>query len=275
MEKYKEIEKSIIKTYRKEIWSKFIKAIQEYELIKENDNIMVCISGGKDSFLLAKCIQELKKHGKIKFEAHYVIMDPGYTKTNRNLIIKNSELLNIPIEIFESNIFETVIKMDTKSPCYMCARMRRGHLYNKAQELGCNKIALGHHFDDVIETTMLSMLYGAEIKTMMPKLHSENYKGLELIRPLYLIKEESIITWKKYNELTFLNCACKFTEESEKNEETSKRKEIKKLIQGLRKQNKNIDHNIFKSIDNINLNCILGTKKDGIYKSFLEEYKET
>ena len=275
MEKYKDIEKSIIKTYRKEIWSKFIKAIQDYELIKENDNIMVCISGGKDSFLLAKCIQELKRHGKINFEAYYVVMDPGYNEYNKNIILDNAKILNIPIEMFESNIFDVVSTIETKSPCYMCARMRRGYLYNKAQELGCNKIALGHHFDDVIETTLLSMFYGAEIKTMMPKLHSENYEGLELIRPLYLVKEESIISWKKYNELTFINCACRFTEGcSLINDGTSKRKEIKELIKNLRKINKNVDYNIFKAMDNINLNCILGTKLDGKYKSFLDEYNK-
>jgi len=273
MEKYKIIEKSIIKTYRKEIWSRFIKAIKEYQLIQENDKIMVCISGGKDSFLLAKCIQELKRHGKIKFDAYYVVMDPGYKEKNKQLIQENAKTLNVPIEIFESNIFEAVNTMDTKSPCYMCARMRRGHLYSKAKELGCNKIALGHHFDDVIETTMLSLLYGAEIKTMMPKLHSENFEGLELIRPLYLVKEASIIMWKNYNELKFLNCACKFTEETNIDENKSKRKEIKKLIENLRKINENVDYNIFKAMDNINLNCVLGTKKDGEYKNFLEEYE--
>lgn len=272
MEKVKQIEKSIIKTYRKEIWSRFIKAIKEYELINENDKIMVCISGGKDSFLLAKCIQELKRHGKIKFEAEYVVMDPGYIEKNKNLIKKNAEILNVPIQIFESNIFQAIENMDTKSPCYMCAKMRRGHLYSKAKELGCNKIALGHHFDDVIETTLLSMLYGAETKTMMPKLKSENFEGLELIRPLYLVKESSIITWKKYNELTFLNCACKFTEEAAIDETKSKRKEIKKLIQELRKTNENADYNIFKAMDNINLNCVLGTKKDGKYENFLKKY---
>ena len=274
MEKYRQIEKSIIKTYRKEIWSRFIKAIKEYELIQENDKIMVCISGGKDSFLLAKCIQELKRHGKIKFEAKYVVMDPGYAEKNKELIKENAKTLNVPIEIFESRIFEAVNNMETKSPCYMCAKMRRGHLYSKAKELGCNKIALGHHFDDVIETTLLSMLYGAETKTMMPKLKSENFEGLELIRPLYLVKESSIITWKNYNELKFLNCACKFTEESSLDETKSKRKEIKKLIKELRKTNENVDYNIFKAMDNINLNCILGTKKDGKYKNFLEEYKK-
>lgn len=249
MEKYKEIERSIIKKYRKDIFSKFIKAVSEYELIKENDNVMVCISGGKDSFLLAKCIQELIRHGKVKFTARYVVMDPGYNEYNRAMIEDNAKILNIPIEIFESDIFDVVSQIDS-SPCYMCARMRRGFLYSKAKELGCNKIALGHHFDDVIETTLLSMLYGSEIKTMMPKLHSDNFEGIELIRPLYLVKEESIISWRNNNELTFINCACRFTEGcSLINDGTSKRKEMKELIKNLRKINKNADYNIFKSLD--------------------------
>lgn len=273
VEEHKIIEKSIIKKYRKEIWSKFIRAVNDYELIKENDNIMVCISGGKDSFLLAKCIQELKRHGKINFNVNYVVMDPGYKEETKNKIIENAKKLNIDINIFETDIFEVANKLNKEHPCYMCARMRRGYLYNKAKELGCNKIALGHHFDDVIETTLLSMFYGSEIKTMMPKLHSDNFPGLELIRPLYLIKEQSIISWKKSNNLTFINCACKFTERTANSTENiSKRKEMKELIQSLRKVNKDIDYNIFKALDNINLNCVLGTKKDGIYKSFLEDY---
>ncbi len=272
MEKYVEIERSIIKKFRKDIWSKFIKAISDYELIKENDNIMVCISGGKDSFLLAKCIQELIKHGKFPFTAHYVVMDPGYNKVNRQLIEKNAKLLNVPIEIFETNIFDVTAKVEG-NPCYLCARMRRGYLYSKAKELGCNKIALGHHFDDVIETTLLSMFYGSEIKTMMPKLHSDNFEGLELIRPLYLIKESAVLAWKKYNELTFINCACRFTENcSIVDDGTSKRKEMKNLVNNLRKINPSIDNNIFTSMNNINLNCILGTKKDGKYTSFLDNY---
>jgi len=269
---YKEIEKSIIKKYRKEIWSKFIKAVLEYELIKENDKIMVCISGGKDSFLLAKCIQEIKRHGKVNFDARYVVMDPGYTKKNRDLIISNSKLLNIDIEIFDSDIFDVVDKVDFKSPCYMCAKMRRGYLYNKAKELGCNKIALGHHFDDVIETTLLSMFYGSEIKTMMPKLHSENFEGLELIRPLYLVKEHDIISWVKYNNLTFLNCACKFTENCSIDEDSSKRREMKRLINDLRKIDKNIDNHIFKSLDNVNLDCVLGYNQNRVYTSFKDNY---
>lgn len=275
MEKYKEIEKSIIKKYRKEIWSKFIEAVKTYELIQDNDKIMVCISGGKDSFLLAKCIQELKRHGKINFEARYVVMDPGYNEYNRKYIEDNARILSIPIEIFESDIFDVVSTIDSKSPCYLCAKMRRGYLYNKAKEIGCNKIALGHHFDDVIETTLLSMFYGAEIKTMMPKLHSDNYEGLELIRPLYLVKEGTIISWRNYNELTFINCACRFTEGcSLINDGTSKRKEMKELVKKMRQINREIDHNIFKSMDNVNLNCVLGTKKNGEYKSFLDEYNE-
>ncbi len=272
MERYQEIEKSIIKKYRKDIWSKFVKGVIDYQLINENDKIMVCISGGKDSFLLAKCIQELKKHGKVHFDAKYVVMNPGYSKKNEELIIENAKILNIPIEIFESNIFEAAGTFDIKTMCYMCARMRRGYLYNKAKELGCNKIALGHHFDDVIETTLLSMFYGSEFKTMMPKLHSDNFEGLELIRPLYLVKEESIISWKNFNNLTFLNCACKYTEKSFKDESLSKRKEIKALIKKMKEVNNNVDNNIFKATDNVNLNCILGTKRDGVYKSFLEDY---
>ena len=270
---YQDIERSIIKKYRKDIWSKFVKAIIDYELIQENDKVMVCISGGKDSFLLAKCMQELVKHGKVKFEACYVCMNPGYNDKNRELIRSNAEKLNIPLEMYNSNIFDVANNTSTGSPCYLCARMRRGSLYNKAKELGCNKIALGHHFDDVIETTLLSMFYGSEIKTMMPKLHSTNFEGLELIRPMYLIKEESVIAWAKYNNLTFLNCACKFTEKNANIEENeSKRKEIKYLIKKLKEINEDIDYNIFKSTDNVNLNCILGTKKDGVYKSFLEDY---
>ena len=272
MERYKEIERSIIKKFRKEIWARFVKAVKDYKLINENDSIMVCISGGKDSFLLAKCIQELERHSDIKFNAHYVVMNPGYNEKNHEMILKNAEILNIPIEIFSSDIFNVVTSVNEGSPCYLCARMRRGYLYNKAKELGCNKIALGHHFDDVIETTLLSMLYGAEIKTMIPKLHSTNYEGLELIRPLYLVKESSIISWKNFNNLEFLNCACKFTEESSIDEEKSKRKEMKKLIGELRKKNKDIDYNIFKSMDNVNINCILGYKKDGKYTSFLDDY---
>ena len=271
MEEYKEIEKSIIKKYRKEIWARFVKAVKEYELIQDNDKIMVCISGGKDSFLLAKCMQELIRHGKINFSLCFVVMDPGYKKENREKIENNAKRLNIPIEIFESDIFSVVDSVASKSPCYLCARMRRGYLYSKAKELGCNKIALGHHFDDVIETTLLSLFYGSEIKTMMPKLHSENFEGMELIRPLFLVKEESILAWARYNKLEFLNCACNFTEKNAV-ELTSKRLEMKNLIKDLRKKHREIDNNIFTALNNINLNCVLGTKKDGEYTSFLDSY---
>ena len=272
MDRHIDIERSIIKKYRKDIWSKFVKAVQDYELIKEGDSIMVCISGGKDSFLLAKCIQELINHGKFEFEAKYVVMNPGYKKENVERIIENAKLLNIPIEIFESDVFEVADKLNYENPCYMCAKMRRGFLYSKAQELGCNKIALGHHFNDVIETTLLSMFYGSEIKTMMPKLHSDNFPGLELIRPLYLVREENIIAWKKFHNLEFLNCACRYTEEVENNNIDSKRLEIKNLIKELKRINPNIDYNIFKSLDNVNLNCVLAYKKDKEKYSFLEEY---
>ena len=275
MEKYKEIERSIIKTHRKEIWGRFVKGVQDYEMINEGDKVMVCISGGKDSFLLAKCIQELQRHGNVEFEAHYVVMDPGYSEEHLKKIEENARILDVPIEIFSSDIFAVLGNVETKSPCYLCARMRRGHLYNKAEELGCNKIALGHHFDDVIETTLLSLFYGSEIKTMMPKLHSDNYNGLELIRPLFLVKERSILAWMRGNGLKFINCACRFTEELENTDENkSKRAMMKNLVKELCKDNPEIDNNIFKALDNINLNCVLGTKKDGVYESFLETYDD-
>jgi tRNA(Ile)-lysidine synthase TilS/MesJ len=273
MEKYKEVERSIIKTFRKDIWSRFMAGISDYNLINENDKIMVCISGGKDSMLLAKCIQELQRHGNVKFDAYYVTMDPGYNDLNRELIINNAKLLNIPLEVFKTDIFDITANLKEGNPCYLCARMRRGHLYNKAKELGCNKIALGHHFDDVIETTLLSMFYGAEVKTMMPKLHSDNYEGIELIRPLYLVKEAAIKAWREHNELTFINCACRFTEHCDINEAgDGKRSEMKRLISELRKERLNIDNNIFTALNNINMNCVLGYKKDGNYTSFLDEY---
>ena len=271
MEKYKEVEKSIITKFRKDIYSKFTKAVRDYQLINENDKVMVCISGGKDSFLLAKCIEELHRHGKVKFDVKYVSMNPGYSDKNLEMIKKNAKLLNIDIDIFESDVFDVSNKLGNDKPCYLCARMRRGFLYDYAKKNNCNKIALGHHFDDVIETTLISMFYAGELKTMLPKLHSTNFEGMELIRPLYLVKELDIIAWMKYNNLTFLNCACKFTENS-KLENNSKRKEIKELINNLRKVDSNIDQNIFNSLDNINLNCVLGTKKDGEYESFLEKY---
>ncbi len=274
MDEYKEIEKSIIKKYRKEIWSRFIKAINEYKLIEENDKIAVCISGGKDSFLMAKCMQEIKRHGKIDFDLEFIVMDPGYNKQNRQLIEENAKKMNIPIKIFNSDIFGIVTNITEGNPCYLCARMRRGCLYGYAKELGCNKIALGHHFDDVIETVLLNMFYGAELKSMMPKLHSTNFEGMELIRPLYLIKEKDIIAWSKYNNLNFLNCACKFTEKVHNKELESKRKEIKKLIDDLKKVNKSVDHNIFKSVENINLNTVIAYKKDNQLHHFLDTYNE-
>ena len=269
----REIEKSIIKKYRKQIWARFVKAINEYELIKENDKIAVCISGGKDSFLMAKCFQELKRHGKINFELVFLVMNPGYNKKNYEKIIENSKKLNIPIEIFDSNIFEYVNSLDEGSPCYLCARMRRGNLYSKAKELGCNKIALGHHYDDVLETILLNIFYGGEIKTMLPKLHSTNFSGMELIRPMYLIKEKDIKSWTKNNELEFLNCACKFTEENnQKIESNSKRLEMKRLIENLRKTSPYIEDSLFKCVDNINLEAVMGYKKDGNKYSFLDNY---
>lgn len=271
MKKYEEVEHRLITGYRKKIWSKFVKAVKEFQMVNEGDKIAVCISGGKDSFLLAKCMQELQKHGDVPFSLEFIVMDPGYKKENRDLIIKNAEALNIPIHIFESNIFEVVTDIKD-SPCYLCARMRRGCLYGEAKKLGCNKIALGHHFDDVIETILMSMLYGGEVKTMMPKLHSTNYEGMELIRPLYYVKEESIIAWKNYHELKFLNCACKFTEMNSKKEVESKRQEMKELINTLREKNEFVDNNILKSVYNINLKTIIGYHKEDEKHHFMDEY---
>lgn len=273
MEKYKEVERSIVKKYRKEIWSKFISGIKEYEMIQDNDKIAVCISGGKDSMLMAKCMQQLQKYSEIKFETEYIVMDPGYNEINRQRIIDNARLLNIPIKIFNTQIFEIVENVE-QTPCYLCARMRRGYLYRNAKELGCNKIALGHHFDDAIETVLMSMLYAAEIKTMMPKLHSLNFEGMELIRPMYKIREEDIIAWKRYNDLQFIQCACRFTENCAIDEisGTSKRQEMKMLIKKLKQVNPYIDVNIFKSIHNVNLETIIGYRKGTEKHSFLDDY---
>lgn len=271
---YKDIERSIIVRFRKEIWRLFTKAVDDYKLINENDVIAVCISGGKDSFLMAKCIEELQKHGKVKFDVKYIVMDPGYTKEVRKKISKNAAKLNIPIDMFESDIFKVSEKLSKEHPCYMCARMRRGALYAYAKKLGCNKIALGHHFDDVIETTMLSMLYAGEIKTMMPKVKSDNFKGMELIRPLYYVHEDDIKAWARYNHLEFINCACKFTLENDTYGQTSKRKEIKTLIKSLKENNKVVDKNIFKSVQNVNLNTVLEYKKDGIRYNFMDFYED-
>ena len=273
MEKYQEIERSIIKKYRKTIWTKFVKAINEYELIKEGDRIAVCISGGKDSMLLAKCMQELYKHGKRNFELKFVVMDPGYNPYNRQVIIDNAELLNIPIEIFDTEIFDAVAGV-ADSPCYLCARMRRGYLYKYAQSIGCTKIALGHHFDDAIETILMSMLYGGEIKTMMPKLHSTNHEGMELIRPLYLVKEADIIAWKNYHDLQFIQCACRLTENCSLGDAGggSKRQEMKVLVKKFRQTNPHIEMNIFKSVHNVNLQTIIGYRDGEKVYSFLDDY---
>lgn len=273
----KEVEYSIKKTYKKKIWKPFCKAINEYELIAPNDKIAVCISGGKDSMLMAKLFQELKRHNKFPFELVFLVMDPGYNVENRKKIEDNAKKLGVPIEIFETTIFDSVYHID-KSPCYLCARMRRGNLYAKAQELGCNKIALGHHYDDVIETILMGMLYGAQIQTMMPKLHSQNFAGMELIRPMYLIREEYIKRWRDRHGLEFLQCACKFTEEntyaSEK-ENKSKRLEIKRLIQELKKVNPFVEGNIFKSVENVNLKTIIAYKDENGKHMFLDDYEKT
>ncbi len=274
-EKHIEIERSIIKKYRKKIWVNFIAAIQEYELIQENDKIAVCISGGKDSMILAKCMQQLQKHSSYPFELVFLVMDPGYTPENRTLIEENAKLLNIPVHIFESDIFDVTTRVGG-SPCYLCARMRRGCLYSKAQSLGCNKIALGHHFDDVIETVLMSMCYSSEIKTMLPKLHSTNFEGMQLIRPLYRVKEEDIISWANYNDLHFLQCACKLTAESKDREDLSKRKETKALIKYMNTINPNAADNIFRSLHNVNL-ATMPAYRDGDageIHSFLEKFKE-
>lgn len=273
MEKFEQAERSIIKKYRREIWIPFVAAIKEYQLIQEGDKIAVCISGGKDSMLMAKCVQHLQKYSEFPFEAEYLVMDPGYNAVNRQRIVDNAEALNLPIKIFETKIFDIVANVE-QSPCYLCAKMRRGHLYKNAQDLGCNKIALGHHFDDVIETVLMSMLYGGEFKTMMPKLHSTNYPGMELIRPMYMVKEADIIAWKRYNELQFIQCACRFTENCVlgDNGGGSKRQEMKELVKKFRKTNPNIDKNIFHSIHNVNLETVIGYHVGDEQHSFLNDY---
>lgn len=275
LQKYEEVERSIHKTYRKRLWNPFIEGVKRYEMVKENDKIAVCISGGKDSMLLAKLMQELQRHGDVAFELVFLVMDPGYNEINRQRIVDNAALLNIPITIFETDIFSIVADVE-KSPCYLCARMRRGYLYANAQELGCNKIALGHHFSDVVETTLMGMLYGAQIQAMMPKLHSTNFPGMELIRPMYCIHEENIIAWKQYNDLQFIQCACRFTENCtmcDNGGGGSKREEMKKLLKTLRRDNPNVEKNIFSSIQCVNLNTLIGYKKDGIERSFLDDYE--
>lgn len=281
---YVNIERSIIKEYRKTIWRPFVKGLQEYEMIQDGDRVAVCISGGKDSMLLAKCLQQLKRQSNTKFELEFIVMDPGYQSENRKLIEENAALMNIPVRIFDSDIFDIVVDVD-QSPCYLCARMRRGCLYSHAKELGCNKIALGHHFDDVIETILMGILYGGQINTMMPKLHSINFSGMELIRPLYFVKEEDILAWRDSNHLHFLQCACRFTEQIAKERaaageavnggdivHTSKRQEMKELIARLRKNSPFIDANIMKSVENINLDACLGYVQKGVRHHFLETY---
>ena len=272
----RDVEQSIRKKFRKKIWRMFAKAINTYDLVKEGDKIAVCISGGKDSMLMAKLFQELKLHNKFEFEVKFLVMDPGYSPENRKVIEENARKLNIPITIYESDIFESVYNVE-KSPCYLCARMRRGYLYKFAKDMGCNKIALGHHYDDVIETILMGMLYSGQVQTMMPKLHSTNYEGMELIRPLYLIREQDIKSWCRYNDLHFIQCACKFTDTCTtcNNEENrSKRVEIKELIKTLKQVNPYVEGNIFKSVENVSLEAIVAYKIDGVKHSFLEKYDE-
>ncbi len=275
LEFYEKVEESIRKKFHKSIWCNFTRAIREYELVKPGDKIAVCISGGKDSWLMAKCFEELKRHNKFNFDLYFIVMDPGYNKKNRELIEENAKKLKVPINIFETDIFESVVNIE-KSPCYLCARMRRGHLYNMAKSMGCNKIALGHHYDDVIETILMGMLYGAQVQTMMPKLHSTNFPGMELIRPMYLVREEDIISWRDYNELHFLQCACRFTEQiqydTNTHESMSKRKEVKNLIKELKQTNPFVESNIFNSVTNVNLSTVIAYKKDGVVHNFLDEY---
>lgn len=268
------VERSIIKTYRKSIWNPFVEACKNYELVNDGDVIAVCISGGKDSVLMAKCLQQLKRVSNTNFDLKFICMDPGYNEINRKMIEENCKKLEIPVEFFESDIF-SVTEVVGGSPCYLCARMRRGHLYAKAKELGCNKIALGHHLSDVIETTVMGMFYGAQLQAMLPKLHSTNFEDMELIRPLFCVNEDSILKWKDYNDLTFIQCACRFVDEYSNSEDgigKSKRQEIKLLIKELKKVNPDIESNIFNSIHNVKLDTFISYKKNGIEHSFLEEF---
>lgn len=272
-----DVEESLRKRFRKSIWCKFTKAVKEYELVKEGDKIAVCISGGKDSMLMAKLFQELKLHNKVSFELTFLVMNPGYSPENLEIIKKNAKKLHIPITIFETDIFDSVYNVE-KSPCYLCARMRRGHLYNKAKELGCNKIALGHHYDDVIETILMGMLYGAQVQTMMPKLHSTNFEGMELIRPLYLVREDSIKEWRDYNHLGFIQCACRFTDTcttcNSDGSNKSKRQEIKQLIKEMKETNPFVEGNIFRSVENVNLSTVIAYKQGGVKHHFLDTYDD-
>lgn len=270
------IERSIITTYRKTIWSPFVLAIKKYELIEAGDKIAVCISGGKDSMLLAKLMQELRRHSEVPFELAFLVMDPGYNEVNRRKIEENAKLLEVPITVFESDIFDSANALSEDSPCYLCARMRRGHLYAKAKELGCNKIALGHHKSDVIETTLMGMLYGGQIQGMLPKIRSTNFEGMELIRPLYCVLEKDILRWKEQNGLDFIACACKFTQKTVGGDEDtfSARRKVKALIAELKKENENVENNIFQSIHNVQLDTLAEYKKDGKRVSFLEKFKK-
>lgn len=274
MEKFKEIERTIITKYRKDIWNKFTKGITEYDMIQDGDKIAVCISGGKDSMLMSKCFQELKRHGKNNFDLEFLVMNPGYNELNKQKIISNAEILNIPITMFETDIFDRVENIDDH-PCYLCARMRRGHLYEKAKELGCNKIALGHHFNDVIETILMGMFYGAQVQTMMPKVCSTSHPGMQLIRPLYFVREEDIIRWANRNDLDFIKCACKVTAKSANDCENSKREEMKNLIKKLKENYENIDVNIFNSVKNVNLDTIISYRKKDDYHHFLDDYNKS
>lgn len=273
LEKHVEVQRSIIKKFRKAIWNNFVASVQEYKLVNEGDKIAVCISGGKDSVLMACCLRQLQIHSEVPFELVFLVMDPGYNAENRKLIEHNTKLLNLPVHIFESDIFEVTDRVGG-SPCYLCARMRRGCLYSKAKELGCNKIALGHHLNDVIETVLMSMTYSSEIKTMLPKLHSTNFEGMELIRPLYRVKEKDIIAWANYNDLHFLQCACKMTEKNADIELMSKRKEIKSLIEYIKTMNSEVEDNIFRSLHNVNLATLPGWRDsdNGELHSFIEKY---
>ena len=274
LEKHELVERSIIKTYRKRIWNPFLIALKNYKLVNAGDKIAVCISGGKDSMLMAKLLQELHKYSEVPFDLVYLVMDPGYNAENRKKIEDNARLLHIPITVFETDIF-TVADKTEKSPCYLCARMRRGHLYKRAKDLGCNKIELGHHFNDVIETTLLGMFYGSQIQSMPPKLHSTNFEGMELIRPMYCIHEDAIIAWQKYNGLDFIQCACRFTENCENGTGDSKRQEIKQLIKELKKTNPNIEKSIFNSIHSVCLDTMVGYKSNGVEHSFLDNYESS
>ena len=267
------IERSINKKFRKELWTPFMLAVRRYELIKPGDRIAVCISGGKDSMLLAKLMQELHRHTEVPFELEFLVMDPGYNAANRQKIEENAALLRVPVTIFESNIFDVANATD-HNPCYLCARMRRGHLYSKAREMGCNKIALGHHFNDVIETTVMAMFYGAQLQAMLPKLHSDNFEGMELIRPLYCIHEDDIIAWARYNHLEFIRCACRFTENAAVDTGASKRLEIKQLLKTLKRDNPDIEKSVFNSIHAVCLDTMPGWKTGGREHSFLERYDE-